>query len=1042
MTMAVEGAKQLSEDEGLQVLGYELQDVYFQQSVLVPPEEEGVEVVMHFRPLALDASDSGVIVYDFVIDSLPPGQQGWRRNCTGKVLTHIHSHKELVSDKHYGDRYENITAACKHEKSPDTFYLELTGVGMAFGNTLRNLIRISYSNGEASCGIRVPDTVATMPESSEYPHKIHPTLLESLTHVMIPALTDAKTALKETLIPHFVDSLYISNDIMIKPGDGLQAYTTAKWHNSNLAEGDIVALNPQTNRPVVIITKMQYKTLPTWDVGANEWQPSVETSTKFRKLCTEMKWEPDQESLRSNETIDLQSYLEWLFHKHPSLNILQIGGDPADVTSTLLRVATAEINQPPSFLSLVYTAASAKAIADAGLVLAKWKNDVQFEILNIEEDLTEQNFEFGSIDLLIADVSTHASTRMNHILSQLRALMKPKGTLLIEGDINRLADIESGTSNSTNGVHGRSSIPASIEPWKGVMIECGLASGPTLCKDPEKLETGSTKLIFAATAVVDGVKSPNCDEALIIRPNNANQDLSALTTNTIVRLSALGFKTTIVDLYTALQRPLESCLVVNMVEMNESLLSVMEQSIFEAFKNLVLRSKYLLWMTMGGIMTGKNPEMSMANGFARTIRHELDSSNFATLDVESVSQLNQTSGHNEVADAIGKLALLLCEETTEPSFEREFAYHNGHLYIPRVRPLEDLNSWMNEPEGELRPEMVFLNHIDCPIQVAWKTEGDAESLYFKEDLAALNPIAENDVRIDVKASAFNMADLSSQTENMGLECAGVITEIGKNVRHLRRGDRVMAIGPGCHRTTVTMTENLCQRIPESISFQQGASIPLAYCTAYLALVATARLKRCESVLIHDSRDGFDQAATEVALHLGAEVFVVTDSIEKQTFLTERLHIAESHILTADSLELSRHLMRLTYDKGIDVIVGSSKREIMRQSWRCIAKFGRFVNLHTLDGPENTNELDMRPFQRSATYSSVDVIDLLQHCPDDVSRIFRDVRCLLDQGDITPIAPINVSSYNEISECFKTLCSEKVEGKTILSAQDGDIIPVC
>ena len=73
--MAVEGAKQLAEDEGLQVLGYKLRDVCFQQPLMIPPEEEGVgvEVLMQFRALVPDASEPALIMYAFVIDSLAPG---------------------------------------------------------------------------------------------------------------------------------------------------------------------------------------------------------------------------------------------------------------------------------------------------------------------------------------------------------------------------------------------------------------------------------------------------------------------------------------------------------------------------------------------------------------------------------------------------------------------------------------------------------------------------------------------------------------------------------------------------------------------------------------------------------------------------------------------------------------------------------------------------------------------------------------------------------------------------------------------------------
>ena len=1043
MTMAVEGAKQLAEDVGLQVSGYELRDVHFLQFPMIPPEEDGVEVVMQFRTSGSEVSSSGVIMHAFVIDSLAPGRKDWQRNCSGKIVTHVQVNEVTVSqiDQHYMDQYDNITAACKDEKNAETFYIELAQVGMAFGVTLRNLVRISSSTEQSSCTIRVPDTAATMPENFEYQHAIHPALLESLTHMMIPALAGPKSALKETLVPTFVESLYISNDITTPPGAELQGYATAKWHENGLAEGNIVALGPHKIQPLVIVTKLQCKALSPWDIGSNEWQPAIETSMKYRKLCNQMTWKADPEGFLPNESVDLLEYIDCLFHKTPTLKILQVGGNPADVTTVLLLAATNNGSRLPLFLSLVYTAESAKAIADAGIELAKWNPHVRYEMLNVEEDLAEQNFELGTYDLVVADATAQTPKRMHRLLSQVRALMKPKGTLFLEGDITKQSDV-SGTFASTCLNLGKPTLhPDSIDGWQRILMEYGFAIGPILRKDTTDPEVNQTKLIVATTAANGDANLQECGEAVIIQSANVDQEISALMTKTVEKLSVLGFKTTITDMSTAVDRALESCLVVNMVEIKEQLLAKMEVSAFEAMKSLVLRSKSLLWVTVGGVMKGESPAMNMATGFARALRYETSSTNFATLDLGFASQLNQTTNHDQYVDAIGRIALTLCEEAATATSEREFACHDGHLYLPRVHPMEAMNNWMNGLDEQTRLEKVRLDHLDSPIQIASRKEGDIEEFHFKEVLTRLDPIGESQVQIDVKFSGSNVADLTAPTEKMGLECAGVITELGRRVRHLRKGDRVMAIGPGCHRTAVITSENLCQRIPESLSFEQGASIPHAYCTAFLALVKNARLKTGESVLIHETQDGIDQAAAEIALHLGAEVFMVKNSLEKGAYMIELLHVSENHVLEIDTIELSRSLMLMTNNKGVDVVLGNSPGEITRQSWHCIAKFGRFVSLYTGGGLTDTAELDMRPFKRSATFSSLDVMELLQHDPDEVSGIFREVRCLLDEGKISPISPITAYNYSRIQEWFETMRSGKMDGKTVLSAQSDDLVPV-
>ena len=1045
MAMAVEGAKQLAEDAALQVSGYELRDVHFSQFPMIPPEEDGVEVVMQFRPSTPELSSSSLIRYAFVIDSLAPGQEDWQRNCSGKIVTHIQVNKVTVSrnGRHYTDQYDKITAACKHEKNVETFYLELAQVGMAFGVTLRNLVRISSSTEQSSCTIRVPNTAATMPENFEYQHAIHPALLESMTHMIIPALTGPKDALKETLVPAFVESVYLSNDVTANVGDELQGYATATWHSDSLAEGNIIALAPHKTQALVIIVKMQYKALPLWDIGSHEWQPAIESSTRYRKLCSQMSWKADPEGFRSNESVDLPDYLDSLFHKTPTLKVLQVGGNPADVTTALLQVATSNGSHLPLFSSLVYTAESAKAIADAGIELAKWNPHVQYEILNVEEDLAEQSFEPGIYDLVVADAVAHTPKRMKCLMSLVRTLLKPKGTLLIEGDTAKVADVSAGTFISMTSKFGKSNLhPIFIDVWKRIMMEHGFAIGPILCKAHTEVKVHRTQIIVASAAADNGSTLHECSEAVIVQPANAGRELSILMTKMLERLSILGFTTTIVNMSTAVERALESCVVVNMLETEEPLLSRLDPTAFELMKSLVLRSKSLLWVTTGGIMKGESPAMSMATGFARALRYETTSTSFATLDLGFASQLEDIANHDQYIDAIGRIALLLCEESTTATFEREFAYHGGHLYIPRVGPLDGMNKWMNSPDEHVRPEKVHLDQLDYPIQIASKTEGGIEDLHFKRVSTTLDCIGEYQVQIDVKVSGSNMADLTAPIDDMGLECAGVITELGRRVRHLRKGDRVMAIGPGCHRSAIITSEDLCQRISDNLSYEQGASIPLAYCTALLALVRIARLKTGESVLIHESSNGTSQAAAEIARHLGAEVYVSTDSHETRAFMIDQLHIPETHVLGINELELSRSLMRLTKNEGVNVVIGNSTGEMMRQSWHCMAKFGRFVDLYNGGGLEDTTELDMRPFKRSATFSPVDIMSLLQHDPDEVSGIFREVGILLGEGKISPITPVTAYSYSRVQKWSENLRSGKIRGKTVLSAQSKDLIPVC
>jgi NADPH:quinone reductase-like Zn-dependent oxidoreductase len=78
---------------------------------------------------------------------------------------------------------------------------------------------------------------------------------------------------------------------------------------------------------------------------------------------------------------------------------------------------------------------------------------------------------------------------------------------------------------------------------------------------------------------------------------------------------------------------------------------------------------------------------------------------------------------------------------------------------------------------------------------------------------------------------------------MGFEGSGIIRAVGPGVQNLSIGDRVLYMGSGCFSTYLTMSETLCVKIDESMSFEQAAVVPGVYTTALMALVDKANLKR-------------------------------------------------------------------------------------------------------------------------------------------------------------------------------------------------------
>jgi NADPH:quinone reductase-like Zn-dependent oxidoreductase len=147
-----------------------------------------------------------------------------------------------------------------------------------------------------------------------------------------------------------------------------------------------------------------------------------------------------------------------------------------------------------------------------------------------------------------------------------------------------------------------------------------------------------------------------------------------------------------------------------------------------------------------------------------------------------------------------------------------------------------------------------------------------------------NPVAgDGKVLVDVNAAGINFADIMARLGLypdapktpcvVGYEVAGTIAALGDGVEGFSVGDRVMA-GTRFEGYSELVAANVADvaRLPESISFEQGAAVPVNYATAYAGLVRYGALQAGERVLIHAAAGGVGIAATQIAKARGAEVW--------------------------------------------------------------------------------------------------------------------------------------------------------------------------
>jgi len=210
------------------------------------------------------------------------------------------------------------------------------------------------------------------------------------------------------------------------------------------------------------------------------------------------------------------------------------------------------------------------------------------------------------------------------------------------------------------------------------------------------------------------------------------------------------------------------------------------------------------------------------------------------------------------------------------------------------------------------------------------------------------------VVIDARAIGVNYPDLlviegkyqflPPRPFTPGKEVAGVVSAVGEGVARVRVGDRVMAqreYGTYCEK--LLSPEATCYRMPDAMSFDEGAALGLAYQTSHFALVDRGGFRPGETVLVTGASGGVGLAGVEIAKALGATVIAGVTSREKGELA--RRHGAD-HVIdlgAPDPRESLRAQVHAAVGKrGVDIVLENVGGEVFDGALRALAWCGRLV----------------------------------------------------------------------------------------------------
>jgi NADPH2:quinone reductase len=198
-------------------------------------------------------------------------------------------------------------------------------------------------------------------------------------------------------------------------------------------------------------------------------------------------------------------------------------------------------------------------------------------------------------------------------------------------------------------------------------------------------------------------------------------------------------------------------------------------------------------------------------------------------------------------------------------------------------------------------------------------------------------------------------ELATVPHVVGYQSAGTVLEVGANVGGFAVGNRVVSTGMhGSHAELRVVYPSFSWKVPDGLSIEQAACVPVAYGTAHDCLFEFGRLQAGETVLIHAGASGVGVAAIQMAKQAGARVIATASSAQRLARLHE-FGLDDGVDYTVN--DFVTEVRALTGGRGADVIVDSVGGSILQKSLHALAYRGRCVTFGNA-GREKTASLDI------------------------------------------------------------------------------------
>ena len=304
-------------------------------------------------------------------------------------------------------------------------------------------------------------------------------------------------------------------------------------------------------------------------------------------------------------------------------------------------------------------------------------------------------------------------------------------------------------------------------------------------------------------------------------------------------------------------------------------------------------------------------------------------------------------------------------------------------------------------------------------------------------------MSDDEVIVKIHAAALNRADLLQRQGKypspagcppwMGLEVAGEIIEVGKNVAEWKIGDKVCALlGGGGYAEYVSVKYDMLMPIPKGLTMVEAAALPEAYATSYLNLFIEGHLEAGQTAFIPAGASGLASVAIPMAKAFGARVITSVLSDE----LAEKIKPLGADVIINSKTQCVEKILKAEEETGtpVNVSMDCLSGETLGKSLPYMAKGGYWIVISTLAGVETTVQL--RPLLTKGLHL---VGSMLRNRTPEfkayiLSELVKNVWPKIEDGTIKP-AIYKILPITEAEAAHSILERSENIGKVVLTIPD-------